>query len=291
MSNKRISYSQYSMWANCPVAWKLHYVDGHKLDNNSIHLIFGTSMHEVIQDWLDTLYNKSETLAKTVYLHDTFKEKFLGLFKESTTVAEGGDKVFLADKKTLMEFYQHGCAILTYLQNNYKKIFPTENVKLHSIEYPLSYEVRPNVNYIGYIDIVTYDVAEDRYVLYDLKTSRSGWNAAEKKDPKKVGQLLLYKRFFSKQMGIDERSISVEFIILKRILYENTDFVIPRISKFVPPNGSPSVNKAWDSLNKFIDACFTPEGEYVSEQVANASAESCKWCVYKNRKDLCPYGV
>jgi hypothetical protein len=291
MANKRISYSQYSMWANCPTAWKLRYVDGHKFDDQSIHTIFGTSMHEVIQDWLDTLYNKSETLAKTVYLHDTFKEKLLALFTEGTTVTESGEKVFLADKKTLMEFYQHGCEILTYLQNNYKKIFPTENVKLHSIEFPLEYEVRPNVKYIGFIDIVTYDVAEGHYVLYDLKTSRSGWSAAEKKDPKKVGQLLLYKRFFSKQMGVDERSISVEFIILKRILFENSDFVIPRISKFVPPNGSPSVNKAWDSLTKFIDTCFDNEGNYITEQVANPSKDSCKWCVFKDRKDLCAYGV
>jgi hypothetical protein len=288
---KKISFSQYTKWLNCPMDWKLHYVDGHKIDNKSIHLAFGTSMHEVIQDWLDTLYNKSETIAKTVYLHDTFKEKLLDLFKEGTTIAESGDKVYLADKKTLMDFYQHGCEILTYLQNNYKKIFPTENVKLHSIEFPLVYEVRPNVNYVGFIDVVTYDEAEDRYTLYDLKTSRSGWSASEKKDPKKVGQLLLYKRFFSKQMGVDERSIDVEFIILKRILFENSEFVIPRVSKFAPPNGSPSVNKAWDSLNNFIDSCFTDAGDYITEQTANPSTDSCRWCVYKNRKDLCPYGV
>ena len=48
----KISYSQYSLWANCPMAWKLKYVDGHRFDDSSINTVFGTAMHEVIQEWL-----------------------------------------------------------------------------------------------------------------------------------------------------------------------------------------------------------------------------------------------
>ena len=289
-SNKRISYSQYTMWANCPKAWQLKYVDGHRLDDSSIHTVFGTSMHESIQEWLDVLYNQSETMAKTMYLHDGFKEKLLNLFKENTTVSDKGEKVFLADKKTLMEFYEHGCLILSYLQNNYKKIFPTANIKLHSIEFPLNMEVREGVQYIGYIDVVTYNEATKKYVLYDLKTSRSGWTQSQKSDPLKIGQLLLYKRFFGQQLGVDEKNISVEFIILKRTIMENTDFVIPRISKFEPSNGAPSVNKAWNSFQKFIDTCFD-NGEYITEQIATPSKDACRWCKFKGKKELCSVGV
>jgi len=287
----KISYSQYTMWANCPLAWKLKYVDGHKFDDSSINTIFGTAMHESIQNWLDTLYNKSESLAKTVYLHDTFKDRLLELFKENTTVAENGEKVFLADKKTLMEFYEQGCLILTYIQNNYKKIFPTSNVKLFAIEYELKAEVKPNVNYVGFIDIVTHNTLTDKYVLYDLKTSRSGWTQDQKSDPNKVGQLLLYKTFFAEQMGIPEDNISVEFIILKRIVAENTQFHIPRVSKFEPPNKAPSLKKNWARFQMFVDTAFDGEGNYINEQKATPSKEACRWCVYRDKKDLCSYGV
>jgi hypothetical protein len=290
MSNK-ISYSQYSMWANCPKSWQLKYVDGHRLDDSSIHTIFGTACHESIQEWLDVLYNQSETMAKTMYLHDGFKEKLLNLFKENTTIAENGEKVFLADKKTLMEFYEHGCLILTYLQENYKKIFPTINTKLHSIEYPLNMEVRSGVQYIGYIDVVTYNEATKKYVLYDLKTSRSGWTQSQKNDPLKVGQLLLYKRFFSQQLGIDEKDISVEFIILKRTIMENSQYHIPRISKFEPSNGAPSVNKSWNSFQQFINTCFDENGQYITEQLATPSKDACRWCKFRDKKELCALGV
>lgn len=289
--SKRISYSQYTMWANCPWSWKLKYIDGHKLDDSSLHTVFGTSMHETIQEWLNILYNKSETMAKTMYLHDNFKEKLLTLFKENTTISENGEKIFLADKKTLMEFYEQGCLILTYIQNNYKKLFPTEHTKLFGIEFELNMEVRPNVNYIGYIDIVTYNEKEDTYILYDLKTSRSGWNEYQKKDPLKTGQLLLYKRFFAKQLGIDEKKIRVEFVILKRTIFENAQFTIPRVSKFEPSNGTPSVNKSWDRFQTFVDTAFDSEGNYNPDQTATPSKDACKFCKFKDRKDLCSFGV
>jgi hypothetical protein len=290
MSNK-ISYSQFTMWANCNHAWKLRYVDGHKFDDNSIHTIFGTCMHEVIQDWLDTLYNKSETIAKTIYLNDTFKDRLLELFKENIVVNENGEKTFLADKKTLMEFYEQGCQILSYIQQNHRKLFPTANTKLFAIEYPLEMEVHPNVTYIGYIDIVTHNELTGKYVLYDLKTTRSGWTQQQKSDPLKVGQLLLYKRFFAPQLMLDEKDISVEFVMLKRTIAENTQFVIPRVSKFEPSNGTPSLNKIWAKFEQFIATCFDDTGNYITEQKASPSKEACRWCVYRDKKHLCSYGV
>jgi hypothetical protein len=279
------------MWANCGHAWKLKYIDGHKIDDTSINTVFGTAIHEVVQDWLDTLYNKSETVAKTVYLHDVFKDKLLALFKENTTTDAMGEKVFLSDKKTLMEFYEQGCQILTYVQQNYKKIFPTSNVKLFGIEYELNAEVRPNVQYIGYIDIVTYNELTGKYVLYDLKTSRAGWDQKTKSDPNKVGQLLLYKTFFAQQENVDFDDISVEFIILKRTIFENSPYPIPRVSKFEPPNKTPSLNKNWERFQRFINEAFDDEGNYVNEQTANPSKENCRWCNFRNRKDLCSVGV
>lgn len=287
---KKISYSQYSMWANCPHAWKLKYVDGHKIDDTSINTIFGTAMHEVIQEWLDVLYNKSETVAKSVYLHEGFKDKLLTLFKDNTLETDKG-KVFLSDKKTLMEYYEQGCKILDYVQQNYKKLFPTNNTVLYAIEYELSVEVKPGVQYIGYIDIVTHNTEDNTFVLYDLKTSRKGWSEYEKKDPIKLGQLLLYKTFFAHQVGVPEENITVEFVILKRTIYENSPYPIPRVSKFEPSNGKPSVNKNWNRFQDFVDKSFDDDGEYIVEQTPTPSKDACKWCKFKSRKDLCEVGV
>jgi hypothetical protein len=34
-------------------------MDGNRTFDPSLHLVFGTAMHETLQSWLDTLYNKS----------------------------------------------------------------------------------------------------------------------------------------------------------------------------------------------------------------------------------------
>jgi hypothetical protein len=287
---KKISYSQYNMWSNCGHAWKLRYIDGHKLDDGSIHTAFGTACHVTIQDWLNILYNESEVKAKTIFLHDTFKAHLLEEFKKGTKEVDG-EKVFYCDKKTLMEFYEQGCKILDYVQQNYKKIFPTTHTKLFAIEYPLDMEVKPNVHYIGYIDIVTHNTLTDKYVLYDLKTSRTGWTDSQKKDINKVGQLLLYKRFFAQQLMLDEDQISVEFVILKRTIMENASFPIPRVSKFEPPNKKPSLNKMWVEFDKFLNEAFDESGNYIEDQKPNPSKENCRWCVFLTRKDLCSHGV
>jgi hypothetical protein len=288
----KISYSQYSLWANCPHAWKLKYVDGHRIDDSSIHTIFGTAMHEVIQEWLDVLYNKSETFASNLDLSENLKAKLFELFKENTKEDSNGNKIFLCDKKELTDFYMQGCLILDYVQANRKKIFPTQATKLFGIEHEIHFEVKNNVFFNGFVDIITHNTATDKYVIYDLKTSKSGWSDYQKSDPIKIQQVLLYKKFLSDTLDIPLDNISTEYIILKRIIAENSRFPIPRVSKFEPANGKPSVKKAWEALSKFINECFDDTGAYdISKIKATPSKSACRFCVYKTKKDLCSEGV
>ena len=55
----RISYSQISMYGDCPLKWKLNYVDKLRIFQSSIHLIFGTAMHEVLQNYFTIMYEHS----------------------------------------------------------------------------------------------------------------------------------------------------------------------------------------------------------------------------------------
>ncbi|HCT53773.1 MAG TPA: hypothetical protein DF712_15080, partial [Balneola sp.] len=43
----RISWSQFSMYRTCPHRWELNYAKKLRKFIPSIHLIFGTAMHEV----------------------------------------------------------------------------------------------------------------------------------------------------------------------------------------------------------------------------------------------------
>jgi hypothetical protein len=78
--------------------------------------------------------------------------------------------------------------------------------------------------------------------------------------------------------------IDVEFIILKRKLYENTDFVVPRISKHVPASGKPSVNKAWKGFSDFVESVFDVDGNYRTDvEYPKNPTKLCDWCEFKQR--------
>ncbi len=49
---RRISYSQWSMFAKCPMQWKLSYIDGLAPFQSSIDTCFGTAFHETLYKFL-----------------------------------------------------------------------------------------------------------------------------------------------------------------------------------------------------------------------------------------------
>ena len=75
---KNISYSQMSIFRSCAYRWKLQYKDKIKKFNSSIHTVFGTSIHESMQHYLDVAYEKSFAAAdREIDIEDYFKSKFL----------------------------------------------------------------------------------------------------------------------------------------------------------------------------------------------------------------------
>ena len=49
---------------------------------------------------------------------------------------------------------------------------------------------------------------------------------------KKHFQLVLYKKFFSEQFGLAEKSIDIEFLIVRRKVYEDGEYPQKRIQTF-----------------------------------------------------------
>lgn len=284
MQKNRISFSQYKMWRECNYKWKLNYVDKLGTYDQSIHTIFGTSVHRVLQDWMEQdLYgDKTQKYATTVDLGDKFKQILIEEAKPHMKTEDG----FLFTRQELEEFYQQGCEIIQYVQKNQEKFFPTKDTKLFAIEHELSADINDHVYFIGYIDVVTYNEKTGEYTLYDLKTSSRGWNKYAKQDKKKTDQLLLYKIFFAKEMNVPFDKIKVVFTILKRILIES-QYPIPRVSEFEPSNGAPSLRKAWDGMKEFVDNAFVGN-EYNANQIANPSDNNCKYCEF-SESGVCEY--
>tara|TARA_B100000424_G_scaffold264518_1_gene253042 strand:- start:436 stop:1272 length:837 start_codon:yes stop_codon:yes gene_type:complete len=277
------------MWAQCPHRWKTSYVDGVREYTDSIHTMFGTSMHEVIQAFLTVMYNDSAKLAESLPLNDMLKERMKRNF-EQIVKANGGE--MFCTEKDMVEFYIHGTEILDFIKKKRAQYFSKRGYELIGIEVPLDYDLPNDIKFVGYIDIVIKDTVRDVIKIYDIKTSTMGWNKYMKADKNKTDQLLLYKQFYSKQFNHPLDKIEVEYFIVKRKLYENLDFPQKRVQKFVPANGKPSINKVVTRLDNFITECFNSDGEYNTEHIyrKEASKKNCKFCEF-NQTEYCDVGV
>lgn len=287
-NRRKVSYSQYAMWANCPHQWKLSYVDKLKPDESSIHLIFGTAIHDAIQKWLAVRFIDTKK-ASILDIKGIFKDRLMELFKEQIkTDPETSEKTYLCDKATLKEFHQQGCDILDHVKEYQNDFFPTPGYKLIGCEVPLDVPLTDYVRFVGFLDIVIAHPRTGKIFIYDLKTSKRGWYY-EKKDPKKTNQLLLYKRFYSQVFEVKPESIEVKFIILKREVNENSEWGAKRIVGFEPANGNISMKKANKEFDTFINTTFSEDGTVLVENLKPTPSDSaCKWCLFREKKDLCP---
>ena len=286
---KKISYSQYSMWAQCPHRWKTAYIDDKREFKESIHTLFGTSMHEVIQAFLTVMYEDTAKAAEALPLKEMLRIRMKRNY-EQAMIKNGGEE--FCTQKDMVEFYEHGLLILEFIKKKRAQYFSKKGYELVGIEVPLEYDLPNGVKFIGYIDVVIRDTVRDVIKIYDIKTSTMGWNKWQKADKIKTDQLLLYKQFYSKQFNHPMDKIEVEYFIVKRKLYENLDFPQKRVQKFTPANGTPSINQVTKRLSEFMTECFTSDGEYNTEHIyrKESSKKNCRFCDF-NQTEYCDAGV
>ena len=285
---KRVSYSQYNQWVTCPHKWKLNYIDELRQFTDNIHTMFGTSMHEVLQTYLTIMYNDTIKMADALPLD----EMLLHRMKTNYTdiMENNGGEVF-CEQHDMEEFYQHRLLILEWFKKKRGMYFSKKHYELVGIEVPIEYKLNDGIKFIGYMDVVLHDTFRDRYKIIDIKTSTMGWNKWAKADKNKTDQLLLYKQFYGKQHDISLDKIDVEYFIVKRKLYEKVEFPQRRVQTFSPANGTPSINKVMNNLNKFISESFV-DGEYNIEHIyrKNPSKKNCRFCEF-NQSKHCDVGV
>jgi hypothetical protein len=282
--HKVISYSQISMFQNCPHKWALQYRDGHYDESPSIHFTFGTAMHETIQEWLTIMYEESAAKADSINLEELFQSKFISLYQEEF---KKNSNTHYSSPEQLREFFDDGVAILDFLKKKRNLYFKKKEWHLVGVELPILIELGKNIIYKGYIDLVLYDEKNDKFYVYDIKTSTKGWGDKEKKDETKQMQLVFYKKFLNELYGVPLDNIEVEFFILRRKIWENTDYNIARIQQHRPAAGRNKLNKAKKIIEDFINDCFDSKGKPLTKEHNKIVSKGCQYCPFNSKKELC----
>ena len=289
-SNKHISYSQLNSFATCQKQWYLQYVKKLAPYEGSIHAMFGTAMHETIQTWLTTLYHDKVKTANEMDLDALLYENMVKAYK--STKAQNSFQEFTSLEEMNM-FYLDGKHILNFLKKKRGGYFSTKGTYLAGVETLLYQELRPGVQFKGFIDLVFYSEVLDEWTIIDIKTSTSGWNDYAKKDDNKIAQILLYKEFFSKQFDIPIDRINVEYFILKRKVPKDAEFAAMerRVQQFRPPSGKIKRGQAVSLMNNFVETAVDMDGQYIDKDYPTSPSKSaCMFCAFKKMR-ICPDAV
>ena len=272
----KISYSQFSQWDKCPYTWKLNYVDKAETFKGNIYTLFGSAIHETLQAYLVCYYERTIKEADNLPLHDILQYRMEHNYKISKEQHGDDFDVSLEDMK---EFFNDGCNIIDEFIKRKSSYFPKKNTELVGIEIGLNHKVTDTINFRGYMDVVIHNKITGRVKIIDIKTSTMGWNKYMKADKNKTNQLLLYKYFMSEEREIPIDKIDVEYLILKRRLYENFDYPQKRIQQFSPASGKPSINKVMNRLQEFMDECFDENGKVINKDYEKCEKhKKCRLC-------------
>ena len=282
----RVSFSQYSTYSSCPQQYKLRYIDRLGESSANIYTIFGTAIHETIQHFLSVMYGVSKKQAMEIntdkLLLDWMRKEYI---KENEKLSEGT----ICTQLELEEFYGDGRRILEWFKKKLDKFYTKAGFELVGIEIPLNAKIKEGVQFIGFVDVVMRDLSDNSIIIIDLKTSTMGWNKYAKADKFKNAQIVLYKKYYSELFNIPLDKIKVEYQIMRRKLYEDAPFPIPYMSKHVPANGKPTVNKIYNEFINFVNDVFDDEGKFIQKEYPKQPGErqkNCKFCEF-GRRGLC----
>jgi len=265
-----------------------------------MHFVFGTAMHEAIQHYLQTMYDTSASKADNIDIRKYFKERMSDEY--SKYKKKNKDRHFSTPEQ-MNEFFQDGVAILEWFKKHKrgrKAFFSPRQSELVGIEIPLILQPikeRPNIKYMGYVDLVVKDKSSGEYIIYDIKTSTKGWSKWEKGDITKSQQLLLYKNYYSELFKVPKDKIRVEFFIVKRKVLDFDDDKLQsphqayRIQSFKPTDNPKRLREANEDFVNFIRECYTADGQPIDKEFPKCPTKLCDWCEFGKNRELCGEGL
>lgn len=285
---KSISFSQASIYNSCPKQWDFIYKKKKIKKEDNIHSIFGNAIHTTIQNYLKVMYEQSAAEADRIDLIDFFENEL----REEYTKSYNKNKKHFSSPEELHEFYDDGVSILEFFKKKRGSYFSKRGWWLVGIELPIVIhpnEKLPNVLFSGYLDLVFYHEPTNKFKIIDIKTSTQGWGKWQKEDVIKQYQLILYKKYFAQLYNINVDDIEIEFFIVRRKIWENSDYPMKRIQTFTPASGKVKINKASKFIDGFISKVFDNKGYKDKNHQAIPSKWNCKFCPLI-KEGLCDLG-
>ena len=268
-----------SMFNECPKKWSLQYREGHKSFTSSIHTVFGTALHETLQHYLTVMYEQSGAAADRLNTSEILEENLREEYKKQY---KSNNNQHFVSPDELREFYEDGVEIIRELAKDKNKYFGKRGWHLVGCEIPIVLTPHPkyqNVLLQGFIDVVLYHEPTNKIKIIDIKTSRQGWGKKEKSDENKQFQLIAYKKYFSELYNVPIENIEIEFMIVKRKIFESDIYVIKRVQQFKPASGKVKLNKVTKSIESFIERAFDRNGYKEVEHQPKLNG-NCKWCPF-----------
>jgi hypothetical protein len=278
-TQKSISYSQMSMFNECPKKWSLQYREGHKSFTSSIHTVFGTALHETLQHYLTVMYEQSGAAADRLNTSEMLEENLREEYKKQY---KANNNQHFVTPDELREFYEDGVEIIREFSKDKTKYFGKRGWHLVGCEVPIiltPHSKYQNVMFQGYLDVVLYHEPTNKIKIIDIKTSRQGWSKKEKSDENKQFQLIAYKKYFSELYNVPIENIEIEFMIVKRKIFESDIYVIKRVQQFKPASGKVKLNRVTKSIESFIERAFDRNGYKEVEHQPKLNG-NCKWCPF-----------
>jgi hypothetical protein len=288
--HKHVSFSQFSMYSQCPKKWFLSYALKLGTRPPSIHMSFGTAFHEVLQEYLISNHGANHKTNNTLDFNIELKNKIKEIYKKDYN---NYGKHFSTSSE-LSEFWEQGVKILNHIRSNHDLYYDRQNWTLLGVEVPLMIKILNSeepLYFILFIDLLFYDKINKKLIIDDIKTSGKGWSSYSKKDKVKTSQVLLYKAFLSKSLDLDYDDIDSRFTIVRRIT-DAYDFPLKRVQIFKPAQSKKSTISALYNFKIFIKSVFDKEGNYRQDieysAVSGHNCFNCNYCEFNERHDICP---
>lgn len=293
-----VSYSQYVMWAECPRKYQWLKLQKKYIDT-SIHLVFGSAMHEVIQHYLKTMYDitvkKADAINLGAMLKLQMKEHFLREDKRLLEHTKDEELPLRArdfiKKEEMVEFASDGLEIIQFFKKKRANYFTKRNWELKGIEIKLEEQLYPGIFFVGYIDLVVRNKKTGFTEIYDLKTSKGPWKKKWIND-KKLDQLRIYKYHYHKKFLQPFKNMEATFLVMKRKIWEGADFPIPRFQRFRFAQAERTCKKAVDRFDEFVTTVFDTDTGDIKEDYEfppTPSKNACKFCPFNGV--TCDVGV
>jgi len=251
-SQKKISYSEFKNWTECPYRHKLIYIDKLPYFSGNEFTAFGSAIHKACEEKIPN---------DEVDAYEVFENSFL---KELKILKQENHQL---NKKLVLEMRDQAKPICD-------NIFPAilekfEKFQVVSIEEQLMEDITEfdssGRKFKGFIDLVI-KTPDQKYHIIDWKTCSWGWDSRKKADKIVNYQLIMYKHFFAKKHNIDPENIETYFALLKRTAKKDN------VEIFRTTSGEKKTNNCLSLLEKSV--INMEKGVEIKNRL------SCKYCKF-----------